>query len=243
MTTQQLIRLVIIAIFIGGPIVGKILDHLKKQAAEQRRRRLEQAKRDEILRTGREPEASVSALARAQLGNVGVSIPTAPRTATEARQRDLAERRQQQLEELRRRRAARTTEGAPTTRPQTQSRPPVQPKARPQAPVPQRASMPAPRPGQVQRREFESQRTPRPQQGPTARPRPEGPRTTGGKAAPRPAAQEPPHARGQMQADTTEPVSLPDPIADLPRSVAEWRRVIVAREVLGPPVSLRPDWI
>jgi len=244
---QTWINILIFVLVIGGPILGRILQWLGEQKkAKDRERRLEAA-RLEALRTGR-PVAEV-------LGAQTAATTAQPPASPSDRVQELARRRQEQLQELRRRQQAarqqqtqaRTLPGPAQPRPGGVLRPPTPPQRplpRAGQPIPQRS---APRPGQPfpQR---PGQRLPG-----AARPVPLPPKQRQRPPAPVPAPK-------PAQAPTEpEPVRAATPIAQAPApqpptaaplvgavtilghqmTPADWRRFVIAREILDPPLALR----
>lgn len=112
MNRQQVIQLIIFALFIGASGIGWILRRIGEQAQRRAAEQALERRRLELFRTGRDP------------GTKPDVSPITPETARSSSGGDMtvAERRQRQLEELRRRQVSRTkahmpgqTEG-PTTR-------------------------------------------------------------------------------------------------------------------------------
>ncbi|HRJ49932.1 MAG TPA: hypothetical protein PKU91_05335, partial [Phycisphaerales bacterium] len=98
MNRQQVIQLIIFALFIGASGIGWILRRIGEQAQRRAAEQALERRRLELLRTGRDPGLS-SPQARGTIGPARVSA---------GGELTVAERRQRQLEELRRRQLARS---------------------------------------------------------------------------------------------------------------------------------------
>lgn len=146
------IQILIILIAIGGPVLGRVIQSLEKQRKIRQRQREVEARRLEALRTGRTSETGggtriVSGATQAGGGTAEGGrdmAPSAGRGASTTRAQEIAQRRQEQLEALRRRqqtardRAARPTQSGPQPTRTTQGRPGPQrsPSPRPAQPRP-----------------------------------------------------------------------------------------------------------
>mgnify|MGYP000984578829 CR=1 FL=1 len=230
-------------IIIGAIAVGKIVKAAKEQA--EQRRRLDAAKQAEIeaLRTGRPVPVDPSLPERVTMS----ASNTNPQQSAAQRLEELAAQRRLKIEELRRARAAaasgkppmqqpvqQVSRGTPPARPQqVTSRAPTPPQRvgqRPaQAPQPQAQRQQQQRPQQQRQQAKPQQR----QQQPALRP-------------PEPAQSEPTTHRLVPDAKTA-PTEIPTEftarrgvrIGNTTMTSADWRRALVLREILGPPVSMR----
>jgi hypothetical protein len=232
MNQNNWIQLLVALIVLGGPILQKVLQVLAKQKAKSRADLLRQKQMEEALRTGRPVGEEPQPTARAEADLV-------------------AARRKAQLEELRRRARERAQPSGPIAsipgspgptvpmgRPAPQARPQAQPQQRPQRPATnQRPTSPS-RPAQ------------RPPTSPPARTGRQG----AGQSAERRQAPAPPPPRPVMAPPEPSRRLVPEaPVAPRPvevarrsgvlsvrtASVADWRRAIIMREVLDPPLALR----
>lgn len=260
MTTQIIIFIIVML----GYAVAHVAKKLQEQAEIKRAREEAHRRHLESLRTGRVEDTTAA------------GAPAAPRqpepvSHQEATQRlkELAERRREQLEELRRRAMGQArTPSAPSAPPVAPPRPaparaaPV-PRQRPQqAPrsVPQQGDTsprPIDRPAPVQKsRQSPAQRPAAREQGRGPRPAPaqrsrpvEAERTTETVIAERAAAYR--AADAQAAADEAmRPAAPATParaalgkllVAGAKPGLAEWRRAMMLRELLSPPVAMRDE--
>jgi hypothetical protein len=250
-STQNWLQLIMLLVVFGGSFLSWMAKKLSEKAEQKRRQDALERRQAEALRTGRPvPEAAPAA---------------APETD---RQRELAARRQAQLQELRRRQQERARKGAATGRPAGPTPPamPQRPQAgvraprgpAPGSPIPQRRTgrgedRGAPPPlvvipgssGPIVVGRVPSPRSPAP--APASRPqRAVQRRGVQRAAAPpslesvRPAPQRFTELSEAAPALQTQVVSPPSPvISGVPRSPQDWRRAILAREILSPPLALR----
>jgi len=254
----------ILLAFVALSFLQWLIRRLQEQSAINKKKQAEARRREEILRTGRDPDQQNRAPDTASV--------SAEAAARQARLREL---RQKQLEEMRRK-------GQPRPAPSTQARVPT--RAAPtqatgrSAPVvigpgagsgppptrPQRQTIGAPQPPrpkptqptQPQRRPAAA--TPPPQQRSRNLPATSA-RPAGTEAPPPPRRTRPAAAPGALR-DTTTPQSLASTplISEIPEAAAQgassatrgvgagmtaadWRRALILGEVLAPPVSLRTD--
>jgi hypothetical protein len=245
------IQIIVIVVMVGLSALSWLFQKLSEQAQKKKQLDQTQKREQERLRTGRDPSQAPGG---------------SPQTT---RQQELAARRQAQLEELRRRqqdRLARQGQAGPgqqgppspvvfipgssgpivvTPR---QSAPPSRPMPRPQPqqrpqrlPQPQQRQQPRPVPTRPQ--PSRPTPTPRPAQrsaraAPEAQPRESGNQGELGSESHRLLADRPDVAAARAAAD----VAWHDarPAADVPKTRADWRRAIIAREILAPPVAMRP---
>lgn len=253
----------ILLAFVALSFLQWLIRRLTEQSAINRKKQAEARRREEILRTGRDPDQQTR-----QPDTASVSAEAA------ARQARLRELRQKQLEEMRRKGQPRPVPGAqvrvppraaPTQAP-GRSGPIVigpGPGSGPPPTRPQRQTIGAPQPARPK-----PAQPAQPQRRPTAAPTPPQQRSRNlpatsarpaGTEAPPPPRRTRPAATGALR-DTTTPQSLaatpliseiPDAaapgVASATRAVgagmtaADWRRALILGEVLAPPVSLRDD--
>lgn len=252
----------ILLAFVALSFLQWLIRRLQEQSAINKKKQAEARRREEILRTGRDPDQQPAR----QPDTASVSAEAA------ARQARLRELRQKQLEEMRRK-------GQPKPAPSAQVRVPPRP-APPQAPgrtgpvVIGPGSRPPPTRPQTQTiggpQPTRSKPAPpappqrRPAAAPTAAPQrsrnlPAAPARPSGAEAPAPPKRTRPAAPGTLR-DTTTPQSLASTplISEIPEAAApgvasatraigsgmtaaDWRRALILGEVLAPPVSLRND--
>lgn len=203
-------HLIFVIILLAFSGISWVYRQLKAQQALKRAKDREEQRQLEVLRTGRDPAAE-----------------THQDSAEAQRQRELAARREAQLAELRRRAQQRATQqsGEPASRP-TMATPPVAPP-----PVPRSQPMPPPT-------------------GPATAPARIAPRQTAriqSQSQPLPAAR----AKSKQAARAPEPVAhhheeivIARPAAPViqvnaPRTPEEWRRAIIANEIMSPPLAIR----
>lgn len=222
MGTQQYLQLIILAIFIGVSGLTWLYRQLKEQAATKRAEDARRRREEEILRTGRDP----------------LRAPPTPEAREEQRRIDaVVARRESELQELRRRQAG--------ARPTGSGEPPgiliqIPGTAGPIVVKP----VPRPRPGPAPTRAEAPMPQPRP--GRQGRQRPPGAQRQTRKPAPRPSEPQPSPLVERSELMPTEPAqpapapSLVRALAAAPQTPDEWRRAIVLREVLAPPLGLRP---
>jgi hypothetical protein len=245
------IRLIGFLIIVGFSVLSWVLRKVQEQAAKKKAQEAIERRELELLRTGR-PESGVMTARVAT-----TSAPPAP--AGPPAQSEVDRR----IEELRRRREAmarrRAEEGSRTVTQTSASAPPTAPSPRP-APPPDRPTVFVPGGSEgpifVPRQRTDASTSARPAT-PAPRPavarakrdqRPEEP-----KRPAKPASRN--GGRGHL-ADTlerrdasqaarnAETAPAPPPLVirssdAIPRSPAEWRRALIAREVLAPPLGLR----
>ena len=251
---QSWVQIIIVVLAIGGPLLGRLLQTLEKQRKQRLVQRALEVQRHETLRTGvvARPRATASPTA---------PTPAAP-SATQ-RMQELARKRQQQLDELRRRQqSARQTQGrsqqlppahtqggskpqgprptgqpayVPTVRSSSQSNPlpPPRTPARTPAGVPVRT--PARAPQQVSR-----------SRNPALMPQPVRPAARPPRIVPRTEESDTPATSiHELQIDPhvqhpcTEASVAPVEILGKTMDATDWRRFIIARELLDPPLALR----
>ncbi|MCC7387224.1 MAG: hypothetical protein IT431_00500 [Phycisphaerales bacterium] len=246
------IQILIVVLAIGGPAIGKALEAIHKQRQERERKKELEDSRREALRTG-QPTAQIKVSTQAPPQMVAKEGSQPAATAQE-RIRELARKRQQQIEELRRRQQAAGQQGQqrqgprPTT-PPARSQPRATPAAggRNQAPArPQSQTQPLP----------PARTPPRPPVQP--QPRPQVRQQTIGMPPPvRPIPRRPQIVPQTEESDTTatsihtlkagpqmtrpslEPAPAPVTIIGKAMTAEDWRRFIVAKELLDPPLALR----
>lgn len=231
----QLIGLVLI---VGFSVISWLYRKLNEQAAKKRAKDMMEERQREMLRTGRDP------------GDLSVNIPAnvpMPDTSQTQRQRETSARREAQLAELRRR-AQMRQRGAPTApnAPPTAPPPPIRSIPGSSGPtVPQRrTAFQQPRTGpqgQMSQRPISQERA-RPQS--QSEPRPQR-QSRPVKAKPRPILppapieeEETTHRLVPEEITSTRRVS-PVVSAAAPQTPEEWRRAIIANEILSPPMAMR----
>lgn len=238
---QQNSRLLFALLFLTVGFFNWLIRTLAKQAAEKKSRDRRQEAETEALRTGRP---------------MAINDAVTPELSAARRLEELAERRRQQLDELRRRAAAKVGMGAPsdpppadrTPRPAaaSSSRPTPQPPARRTGPInPQQATA---RAEAKHAADLESRRVQ------DARTRREGERQQ--RATEQKKAGASARVQAQDRASAADASRLEDADDERRQSydaiptrattgsvriagASEWRRAMVLREVLGPPVSMR----
>ncbi len=225
------LNLLIILVAVGGPVLGRVLQEVDKKRKVRQALKDREARELEALRTGRvSTEVRTGTTRPAPPANASRSrptpapIPTAtttPRSATQ-RMQELARRRQEQLDELRRRQQAarQRAAGKPPT-------PASQPTSR------QRASQPGPTAASTSQR-------PKPTQKRSGlRPRNQSPSHT--STPPKSSIHELPVSEHALHstADPAKAAAKPVELLGKPMTPADWRRFIVARELLDPPLALR----
>ncbi|MBK7403201.1 MAG: hypothetical protein IPJ41_00865 [Phycisphaerales bacterium] len=241
---QHWTQILVLVLAFGGPVLGGVLNWLKKQREARERQKKTQAAQLESLRTGRPVGSTESAR---------VSVQPRQQTAQE-RAAELIRRRQAQIEELRRRQqAARTA----TTGTRGQPSPPTTPR-----PGPARATPQARPTGPARATNPQFQRPQKPQRNPQQPP-----------TIARNSAQSQPLPAARLSVDSVDRSVSPSraqPVDDVAKSSihelqvdphvvhpategsrppvqvlghrmtgADWRRFIVARELIDPPLSLR----
>ncbi len=231
-------NLVIILVAIGGPVLGRVLQEVDKKRKARQKQKDAEARELESLRTGRvstevragaiSPPRASTQPRRTQSARTQPTSPTSPTTpaARNATQRmqELAKKRQEQLNELRRRQQAarQRAAGKPPT-------PAGQPASR------QRTTQPRPTAAPAQKH------TPLAQKSSGLRPRNQSPSH---KSTPRESSIHELSVSDRVLHPTTEPAHVPaKPVKLLgkPMTPADWRRFIVARELLDPPLALRQN--
>lgn len=251
------LQLLIPLLFIAGPIIGKTAEWMQKQkklkAAEQGR----EAAELEALRTGPRPAPRATRAQTRAPATVQTRTQTSGESAAE-RMRELARRRQEQLQEYRRQQQAtrtspprpptpaRTPQRVPTRqqgRPAPTARPPTgQPTRRPQ---PARPPQPQPVPAHNQGREKLSESVHQIDRRPfdSLAPRQAPPSRRGTPAAAESVAKSAQIRKteigGNFPATTSTPKRTHQSIFGAGMSPTDWRRMVIAREVLGPPIGLR----
>jgi hypothetical protein len=251
------LRLLGLLIVFGFSLLSWVLRKLQEQAAKKKAQQAIENRELELLRTGRPgvPTPGAPAQVRVQTG----PPPAPPGTPTQS---DVDRR----IEELRRRREAMARQrAAPATGPAaTMSAPSPAPTAQTATPrpqtdrprpfvfvpgssgpiVPQRVPRPAPPTAPVP---SQSQSPPRQKREPRQEPRraPAAPASQGTLAAKlerRDAAHQAKNAAHDARAAIgapPAPVARDDSRVGLPSAAAEWRRALISREVLSPPIALR----
>jgi hypothetical protein len=245
---QQWLQLVVFLIILGGSFISWLFKQLAAKAEQKRRMDAAERRRLEALRTGRGlDEADLAAAAPAEV----------PSAAAD-RQRELAARRQAQLQELRRRQLERARQGGqppgqrpspstgePTrqtplviipgsTGPIVVERPGPPPRRSPQPPGPYR---------EAPRHPATVSAPPRPQARPEPRPKRDKASRQRQQPAPPPAAIEREkfihisEAAPQMEVARSPGPAVAVVVA--PRTPEDWRRAILAREILGRPLAER----
>ncbi len=227
----------VLLVFIGLSFLQWMIRKSQEQAAINRKRQEAMRKREEQLRTGRDPDDEQQKSRPAQ--------PTPASAEAAARQARLRELRQKQLEELRlrnaRNRAGSTPANVEVRAPQRTAQPqPSTARGRPTPPTVARPTATTP-----------PARTPRPAPDRSA-PRPRHASQQAPELKKRPAA---PQTKTPLR-DTTTARAFPqatEPVAPPPTPIAapshrpigpaltpeDWRRAIVLSEVLAPPMSMR----
>jgi outer membrane biosynthesis protein TonB len=230
LSTQQWINLIVIALIVGFSALSWLARKLQEQAARKRALEEIERRREEMLRTGKDPAVLVAGPALSE---------------QEARLREIAARRQAQLQELRRRAQMRQQSGGPVSVRTTP--PPTPPRvATPPVPAPSPRPSSATRPPQAPGRPA-SRPPAKPVPEPVRRPRPAPVETRSRPSPPpsRPAASR--VVEGESHAERLVPdvpIEPPKPRVVLrwftpPRSAAEWRRAVVLHEILSLPVAFR----
>lgn len=255
------VQYIIVILAIGGPLLGRVLQTLEKQRKQRLAQRALEVQRHEALRTGAvaTPRATVTPQAIATPQATG----TPPARSATQRMQELARNRQQQLDELRRRQqSARQTQGrsqqlppahtqggskpqgprptgqpayVPTVRSSSQSNPlpPPRTPARTPTRIPVRTPVRAP---QQVARSRDQALMPQPVR-PAARPPRVVPRT---EESDTPATsihklEIDPHVQHPCTEASVTPVQIMGKTMD----ATDWRRFIIARELLDPPLALR----
>jgi hypothetical protein len=236
------IQILIIVLAIGGPAIGKALEALNKQRQARERKKDEEDSRREALRTG-QPTAQIKVSTQAPPQMVAREG-SQPAATAQQRIRELARKRQLQIEELRRRQQTAGQQGQqqqgprPTT-PAARSQPRAIPGARPQSqtqPLPPARTasrppvQPQPRP-QVRQQTFGMP--------PPVRPIPRRPQIV-------PQTEESDTPATSIHPLKVDPLvtraetgTAPVTIIGKTMSAEDWRRFIVAKELLDPPLALR----
>ncbi len=258
---QQWVQIIIVVLAIGGPLLGRVLQTLEKQRKQRLVQRALEVQRHEALRTGAvaAPRLTASPQATATPQATGAAP---ARSATE-RMQELARNRQQQLDELRRRQqSARQSQG------RSQQLPAAGAKARPQGPRPtgQPAHVPTVR-SSSQSNPLPPPRTPvrtptgipvrtptrAPQQvsrsrNPALMPQPVRPAARPPRVVPRTEESDTPATSiHELQIDPhvqnpcTEASVAPVEILGKTMDARDWRRFIIARELLDLPLALRHE--
>jgi hypothetical protein len=237
------IRLIGFLIIVGFSVLSWVLRKIQEQAAKKKAQEAIERRELELLRTG-----------RAEVATAPTNVPS-PSAASAPPSQSEVDRR---IEELRRRREAmarrRAEEGGRVMAPPT-SAPPVAPRPappeRPSVFVPGGAEGPifvprqrtdastiarpaTPIPAPTVARTQQEQRAEQPKRGKTAS-------RNAGRGNLAATLQKRDEAQAVKTAETAPP--LPPAIIRssdaIPRSGAEWRRALIAREVLAPPLGLR----
>jgi hypothetical protein len=227
------VRLIGFLIVVGFSVLSWVLRKLQEQAAKRKVQEQIERRELELLRTGRATTEAPQAQAAA----------SGPPSQSEVDRR---------IEELRRRREAmarrRVEEGGRTATPPISPTPPAPPQDRPMVfagtsgpfvpPRPRPVVLvPPPVPQQARTTPSRPRRDARPDEAQRAKPtaRASGRGNLASTLEKRDAA------RADQIAQTAPPAPAPAPrSADaVPRSAAEWRRALISREVLAPPLGLR----
>lgn len=247
---------IIFLIILAASGIRWLLTQLAEARARKEAQEREQSRRDEILRTGRDPDASPGGLLQADEAN--------------ARLREIAARRQAQLRELRRRQTEADGSPAPApidvlvpSAPTLAPTPPAPPPRRPMRPTvgplpgplntgpttpstpprpPRRAATPAPTPGRPPVTPAEITRAESRRRNAEARAAAEA-RQRAQQAAIREDQEVQRERRRAAEAFARRPSTDPAPRRPQPvalRGITDWRAAFLAAEVLAPPVSLRP---
>ncbi len=224
---MQYIQYLIIILVIGGPIIGRVLQALDKKQKQRKAEKEAATRQHEALRTGRTTTPSTQ-ISIGRVTPAPTNTPTRAPTSAAERMQELARKRQQQLEALRSRQQA--------ARQQQASR--QQPGRQPTTTTTQTARSPQGRPTQPPTR---SPRRPAPR--PTPKPTPRF-------VAPKPAPPKRVSLRESMHADDSHDLPLsthsrtvaPVTLMGKTMTAEDWRRFIIARELLQPPLAIRhPD--
>lgn len=240
------VNLVIVLIAIGGPVLGRLMQTLEKQRKARQRQKEAEARRLEALRTGRLGEQERVAVTISPVG----AGPNASPHNTADRMQELARKRREQLEELRRRQQAARQRTPTRAGPAGQTLPPQ--TGRPAPTVPGQQRQRPVRPPQQVPRQPQQRPQPHPQQrrpqGPPRPPQTRNERTPSPIRQP-PAASTPPIEANAIEGSPIARQGLPvteDQTGTARLSLmgrrmtpADWRRFIIGREMLGPPIALR----
>ncbi|MDQ7013110.1 MAG: hypothetical protein Q9O74_04355 [Planctomycetota bacterium] len=228
-------NLVIILVAVGGPVLGRVMQEVDKKRKARQKQKDAEARELEALRTGRvstevragaiSPPRASTQPRRTQSARTLPTSPTTPaaRNATQ-RMQELARKRQEQLNELRRRQQAarQRAAGKPPT-------PAGQPASR------QRTAQPRPTAAPAQKH------APLAQKSSGLRLRNQSPSHT---STPRESSIHELSVSDRVLHPTTESAhaaAKPVKLLGKPMTPAEWRRFIVARELLDPPLALRQN--
>lgn len=234
---STIIQILIIALAIGGPALGKALEAINKKRKEREDKRAAEVAQRESLRTGR-PLAQASASTQTRSAP---AVPPAAKPPMSAQQRmqELAKKRQQQIEELRRRQQA--------ARQQAQQRQAPRPTTPPQRSQPRPTAQQRPLPQARQQQRPQSRPVARPQPTPSAgMPPPVRPAPRPARVVPRTTISDTPATSiHKLQIDPhvehsyTEAAVVPVTIMGRTMDATDWRRFVVARELLDPPLAMR----
>ncbi|MBX3376110.1 MAG: hypothetical protein KF678_03805 [Phycisphaeraceae bacterium] len=215
------VHLVILIIFVGFSVISWVYRQLKEQAEKKKARDLLEERKREMLRTGRDPGE--------------VFVPPVMVSEEDQRRAEIAARREAQLAELRRRAQLRQQGQVPRTIPGSAGPTVPRPTARPQ---------PTARP-KIQTQEalqrgndLSPPRATAPRQ--TARAQTSRP-TSAKKPAVRPVVVEEEPVTQRLvpeQAEASRRVMSPV-VVGVPSTPEEWRRAIIANEILSPPLAVR----
>ncbi|VAX40347.1 Polyhydroxyalkanoic acid synthase [hydrothermal vent metagenome] len=237
---MQWIQYIIIILVIGAPVLGRALQALDKKQKQRQAAKEASTRRHEALRTGQITSTPIKTQVSA---GAATQTPTQkPRTAAE-RMQELARKRQLQLEELRRRQqiarqqqAARqqASRGTPRSAP-------TQPGRQPTPTTPTVRTTP--------HHPHHLHPHPQPTRGRQSH---QPPTITSRRPAPRLIPKPPRHVplRESMHTDETHDLSTasasrtvtPITLMGKTMTAADWRRFIIARELLDLPLALRrPD--
>lgn len=229
MPNQNWIQILVVLVMILGPAFGKMLQVAQKKAAEAKRRTDIERRRELELRTGRDA-AGATIRATPQPEAKPDAEPTPERTVL---LEEIARRRQEQIEAMRRRaegKGAPTAGGPPRPAP-TPARPQRPPSKRPSTPrPPQHATQRAP-----QRAKPTNDRPARQATAPAPRPA----RPTGQPVVkPRPVST--PAATLSALPVTTRSAAADAILGPQGQRGSAWRRAIILNEILSRPVGDRP---
>lgn len=220
MNTQNLIQIIAIAIVLGVSGLSWLYRKLREQAALKRIEDERRRRQEELLRTGRDPLAE----------------PAPPDDGGEERRRqhEIAARREAELQELRRRQA-----GAPIAQRPAPAQVQVPPGILIQIPGTSSPIVVKPLPGGGR---VTTARTPAPPQRQPRPARPRGPRPTKRPAERKPEPVQRDTPRPSPALEQLPPPTSPDAAAPSPHPTTpeEWRRAIIMREILSPPLAARP---
>ncbi|MCU0689412.1 MAG: hypothetical protein MUE97_06715 [Phycisphaerales bacterium] len=249
-------HLIVIAIIFLSSVLSWVFRKLREQQQLKALRDAEARRRDEILRTGRDPAAEEAARTAAMLREVEAEARGREQAAAIEVQRQQAEmqRRRDELRRLREQRRSERTGGSP--QPQAQAQPQNQPQPQPQGPVTTRELWPggpvvviarsAEEPAEAPRQTFPAPapapafpraEQPRPRQRTLASDREDYEESVRARQA-RADAAIAAGARQQAAQDRKAAAQRTPQTFPLPKTAAQWRAAIVANVILGQPGGL-----